>query len=59
MNKPYKVIRFSTDPFDQWRLFEVKGRIYVKERKPYFMFYTKRQFHRYLQLDSFRGRVGV
>ncbi|MCY8269641.1 hypothetical protein [Bacillus sonorensis] len=59
MAKPYRIISFSPDPFDQWRLSEVKGVITVKDRTPAFQFDTKEQFERYLQLNSFRGRVGV
>jgi len=59
MAKPYRIISFSSDRFDQWRLSEVKGVITVKDRKPAFQFDTKEQFDRYLQLNSFRGRVDV
>ena len=52
--KPYRVIAFSQDPFDQWRLSQVGGVVVSVKGKESFIFKTKEQFEKYMALNSQR-----
>lgn len=52
--KPYRVLPYSADPFDHWRLSQVGGSIDQVKRKESFIFKTKDQFDKYLALNSQR-----
>jgi len=47
-------IPFTEDHFDQWRASEVKAAIMFKSGKPVWVFHTKKQFQRYMELNSKR-----
>ncbi|QHZ52454.1 hypothetical protein [Paenibacillus larvae] len=49
-------IKFSEDPFDQWRLAQAGGYIVNHRGKEMFAFTTQMQYNRYLQLNKERKR---
>ncbi|MCY8579335.1 hypothetical protein P9D18_00090 [Bacillus licheniformis] len=55
MAKPYRIISFSSDRFDQWRISESGGCISFKGSTPVFEFKTKGQYEKYLKLNDRRG----
>lgn len=47
-------LAYSQDPFDQWRLSQVGGRIGFRRNTPIFLFDSQSQYEQFLSLNAKR-----